>query len=131
MAALGRKDGRLMPRPKSPDGRRNHVNIKLSDAEAEAVDAVRGALERGPWMREAALEAAHRALNAGIRERTDIGFTVDGRLPPGMVGVVSRGRDGVSVSAFRLGDTPEAAQDRQCEHRIRPGAYCKTCGRII
>lgn len=47
-----------MAREKSPEGRRVPVSFKLTDAEAGLVDAARGALERGPWMRQAALEAA-------------------------------------------------------------------------
>jgi hypothetical protein len=64
--ARGPPGGCLMSRPKSPDGHRHHVNIKLSDAEAAAIDAVRGNLERGPWMRHAALSVASR--NPGIPE---------------------------------------------------------------
>jgi PadR family transcriptional regulator PadR len=68
----------------------------------------------------------------------EIGVTVDERQPPGVVGIVSRGRDSTSVSAFSIGASeagPE--QDRKpdgkgpCEHRIRPGAYCRTCERLI
>lgn len=57
--AHGTAGGSLMSRPKSPDGHRHHVNIKLSDAERDAIDAVRGDLERGPWMRQAALSVAY------------------------------------------------------------------------
>jgi hypothetical protein len=127
-----------MARPKSQDGRRVHVNIKLSEAEAAAIDAIRGNLERGPWMRQVALEAARRMLDSGIRERLGIGITVDDRQPPGVVGFVSRGRESTSVSAFSLGASePGPGQDRKaagkgpCEHRIPHGSFCTRCGRLI
>jgi len=56
-----------MARPKTPDGHRHHVNIKLSDAEAAVIDAARGDLERGPWMRKAALSVARR--DSGIPQQ--------------------------------------------------------------
>lgn len=69
---------------------------------------------------------------------TGIGVTVDERQPPGTVGVVSRGRESTSVSAFSFGaEVPEPEQDRKpasqgpCIHRIRPGSYCARCGRLI
>jgi PadR family transcriptional regulator PadR len=62
----------------------------------------------------------------------EIGVTVDERQPPGVVGIVSRGRESTSVSAFSLGASePEAAGKGPCEHRIPPGAYCRTCERLI
>lgn len=47
-----------MPRPKSPDGKSIHENVRLSENEAAEIDAVRGSQARGPWMREAALRVA-------------------------------------------------------------------------
>jgi len=37
------------------------VSVRLSDAEAADIDAARGPVERGAWMREAALSAARPA----------------------------------------------------------------------
>jgi PadR family transcriptional regulator PadR len=68
----------------------------------------------------------------------EVGVTVDERQPPGTVGIVSRGRNTVAVSAFSLGaevtepkQDPEPASEGPCEHRIPPGAYCRRCGRLI
>lgn len=62
----------------------------------------------------------------------EIGVAVDERQPPGVVGIVSRGRESTSASAFSLGASePEPDGKGPCEHRIRPGAYCRTCERLI
>jgi DNA-binding MarR family transcriptional regulator len=65
----------------------------------------------------------------------EVGITVDERQPPGTVGIVSRDRDGVPVSAFSLGaEVPEPEEAREpgpCEHRRPPGSYCARCGRLI
>ena len=44
-----------MARQPTPDGRRVHMNVKFSEAEAAAVDEARGDAERGTWLRETAL----------------------------------------------------------------------------
>lgn len=49
-----------MARTKTPDGRRVHMNVKFSEAEAELIDAARGIEDRGTWLRRAALAAAER-----------------------------------------------------------------------
>jgi hypothetical protein len=53
-----------MARPKSPDGRRVPVSYKLTEAERDLVDSLRGETERGVWLREAALLVARK--NSGI-----------------------------------------------------------------
>ena len=40
-----------MPRRPEPEGRRNSVCTKLSDAEFAAVEAARGDMERSEWVR--------------------------------------------------------------------------------
>jgi PadR family transcriptional regulator PadR len=106
---------------------------------AEGTSEARKAVARGS-ARLAALgvtEAPRRAGPPSIGG-VEIGVTMDERQPPGVVGIVSRGRDSSSVSAFSLGASkPEPEQDAKpvskgpCEHRIRPGAYCRTCERLI
>ena len=44
-----------MARQPTPDGRRVHMNVKFSEAEAAAVDEARGETERGVWLRETVL----------------------------------------------------------------------------
>lgn len=127
-----------MPRKPTRDGRRVHINIRVSEPEAVLLDSVRGELRRGPWMREAALGAAHRMRNSGIPESLGIGIIVDDRQPPGIVSVIAPGEEKTDVRSFAL--TPEEAvpkhgrkpkAKRPCEHRIRPGSYCTRCGRLI
>ena len=48
----------MMPRPKTPDGRRVPVSFKISEPEAALVDSLRGDKERGAWLRDAALAVA-------------------------------------------------------------------------
>jgi hypothetical protein len=43
----------------TPDGRRVHMNVKLSESEAAVIDAARGTTARGTWLREAALAVAN------------------------------------------------------------------------
>ena len=45
-------------RPKSPDGKRVPMSVRFSEPEAEEIDAARGSMDRGSWLREAALAAA-------------------------------------------------------------------------
>lgn len=108
-----------MPRPKSPDGRRVHENVMLSEAEAALIDLVRGQVKRGPWIREAALEAARscqrcRENDSGILETPGVGITVDCRQPPGIVSVASRGEEATEVRSFALAPEPDA---KPCKHK--------------
>ena len=58
-----------MARPKTPDGRRNGISAKFSDAELAEIDAARGTTAAGTWLREAALAylRASRRKAAGKR----------------------------------------------------------------
>lgn len=120
-----------MARPQSPDGHRIHVNIKLSDAEAAAIDAARGTTERGPWMREAALAVARR--DPGIPRLTNFGTSVK----PGTVTAVSvRREDGeIKVSAASaVNVTPGEPAPKTCpphpKARVNKG-LCGACGRNV
>ena len=126
-----------MGRPESPEGRRVPVSFKLSEAEAALVDSARGDLERGPWMRQAALDAAKG--NTGIPEPLRIPLVVSDRQPPGTVTAVSAGRgaDGkprvsaasaVNVSAVEPAPKPRR-DPKTCKHQnmaLHRG-YCPDC----
>lgn len=122
-----------MSRQPDPDGHRIHVNIKLSGPEAEIIDAARGDLERGPWMRQAALAVARR--DSGIPLLTSLGGIP---LPPGTITAVSAWReDGeLKVSAANVAnvapDTP-APKPRNCKHpnlRLTKGV-CPDCREYV
>jgi hypothetical protein len=49
-----------MARPKSPEGKRVTICAKFSDAQADAIDAARGHMDRSEWLRQAALVAVER-----------------------------------------------------------------------
>jgi hypothetical protein len=105
-----------MARKPTPDGRRVHENIRLSEPEAALIDAVRGTTARGPWMRQAALEVARRTTDSGILERLGIGIMVDDRQPPGIVSVVGPGEEVTEVRSFTV--APEAEPGaRPCRHK--------------
>jgi hypothetical protein len=59
----------MMARPRTPDGRRVPVSFKLTDAEAELVDSLRGETERSVWLRDIAIAAARKMRDNGIRKR--------------------------------------------------------------
>jgi hypothetical protein len=59
----------MMARPRTPDGRRVPVSFKLTDAEAELVDSLRGETERSVWLRDIAMAAAREKRDSGMRER--------------------------------------------------------------
>jgi hypothetical protein len=54
-----------MGRQRQPDGRRVTVSTKLSDAETAALDAARGLVTRGAWLRGAAMAAAEQQTPPG------------------------------------------------------------------
>lgn len=70
-----------MPRPKTPDGHRIPVTIKLSEPEAAEIDAARGDTERIPWMREAILAAARGAAGNGNPGVPETGNRSPGKTP--------------------------------------------------
>jgi hypothetical protein len=49
-----------MARPKTPDGKRVTICAKFSEAQAAEIDIARGHMDRGEWLRIAALAAAER-----------------------------------------------------------------------
>lgn len=115
------------------------MSTRFSDAEAAEIDAARGTMERGPWMREAALSVARR--DTGIPQPIRIGdieipILVDERQPPGVVSVIAPGEDRTQVASFALAPEdpsarpprPPAAKSRSaCPHRLPSGAWCKAC----
>lgn len=122
-----------MGRPKNPDGRRNHENVMLSDAERDLIDSVRGDVKRGPWIRQAAVEAARRAADSRIQESLGIKVITDDRQPPGTVSVIAPGEGKAEVRSFALEPAAEPSRKRKlpCEHRVQPGSYCTRCKRLI
>lgn len=106
-----------MPRKPTPDGRRVHVNIRVSEPEAALLDSVRGQLSRGPWMRAAALEAAHRMRDSGILESVGVEITVDDRQPPGIVSVIAPGEAMRMARAFALTPEEAAPKTANCKHK--------------
>lgn len=126
-----------MARQESPDGRRVHMNVKFSEAEAALVDAARGNRDRGAWLRSVALAALGipESRNAGAIE---IPVIASDRQPPGAVTAVSAGRgaDGkVRVSAASTvnvsADTP-APRPRKCRHpKVRVKGVCPDCTEYV
>lgn len=55
-----------MPRPKSPDGKRVPMSTRFSEPESAEIDAARGSMERGPWLRLAALTALERQQKPSV-----------------------------------------------------------------
>lgn len=54
-----------MPRKKNPDARDITMSARFSAAEAAAIDAVRGTVDRSVWLRSAAM----RAVSSDLCER--------------------------------------------------------------
>lgn len=106
-----------MPRKPTRDGRRVHINIRVSEPEAALLDSVRGGLRRGPWMREAALGAAHRMRDSGILESLGIGIIVDDHQPPGIVSVIAPGEEKTDVRSFALPPEEAVTETANCKHR--------------
>jgi hypothetical protein len=61
-----------MPRHQEPEGRRNSVCTKLSDAEFAAVEAARGDMDRSEWVRFTLLISADAIRQAGVAVRNFI-----------------------------------------------------------
>lgn len=127
-----------MPRKPTPDGRRVHMNVKFSEAEAALVDAARGNADRGAWLRGIALAAI------GIPESRplDIGgikipLIAEGRQPPGTMSLISAapGDDGKpkasAVAAVNIG--PDGPAPKPCKHkglRLTKGV-CPDCQQYV
>lgn len=123
-------------RKKEPEGRRVQVCFKISQPEADLIDSLRGGLERGPWMRQAALSVARRDSGkprpvtvAGI----EIPLIADDRQVPGTVTVVSAWRedDELKVSAASVvniaTDNP-SPRPRNCKHpKVHVKGVCPDC----
>jgi hypothetical protein len=106
------------------------MTTRFSEAEAAEIDAARGSTDRSVWLRNVALAAARppgrKPLPAGA-----IPVITDERVPPGVVGMVSRGPDGeTAVGAYNIGTGTVSTRTfpAKCEHRLPPGTFCKTCG---
>ena len=56
-----------MSKPRSPDGKRVTMGLKLSEADAKAIDAARGTASRSEWLRSAALAAVSGGQSAPAR----------------------------------------------------------------
>jgi len=119
-----------MARPRKPDGRRVHENVMLSEAEAAVIDAARGDVKRGPWIRQAALDAARREPAAVSISGVRVGLTVDPRQPPGTVSVISPGEEVTQVRSFSLAPKPEPEECPHPRARILRG-LCNACGRYV
>ena len=91
--------------------------------------AVREAMERDA-ARLAALGAGD--LPPLVIGGIEIPVIVDDRQPPGIVSLVAPGEEVTEVRSFPVepGRARKAAKG-PCPHRVRPGAYCKACGRLI
>jgi hypothetical protein len=119
-----------MPRPKSREGNSEQLCIKVSIALLEEIDAARGERSRPDWGRDAFLAAlGHKPASfRGIK------ISTDERMPPGAAALVSRGRDGVSVSAVSLGaDSPEPVRaPKNCKHpRVHGKGVCPDCNEWV
>ena len=126
-----------MARQESPDGRRVHMNVKFSEAEAALVDAARGSSDRGAWLRTVTLAAL------GIPESPNAGgfkvpVVVSDRQPPGTVTAVSAGKgaDGKArvsaASTVNVSADAPAAKPRKCRHpRVRVKGVCPDCTEYV
>ena len=120
-----------MPRPKSREGNSEQLCIKVSLDLLAAIDAARGDQSRPDWGRD----AFHAALEHSPPDPLGIKIITDERMPPGTAALVSRDRDGVSVSAFSIGaGEPEPQQDAgQCPHpkKDRLKGRCTRCRTFV
>jgi hypothetical protein len=126
-----------MARQESPDGRRVHMNVRFSEAEAALVDAARGSRDRGAWLRAVALAALGipESRNAG---GTGIPVVVSDRQPPGTVTAASAGRgaDGKArasaASAVNVTAEVPAPRPRKCRHpKVRVKGVCPDCTEYV
>lgn len=113
-----------MPRKPSPDGRRVHVNVMLSEPEEKLFDSVRGSAKLGPWIREAALEVARRqagVLPAAVADLLHPANTTQRRI-----------LDEIYAEAERECQEP-SARPMPCKHPAnrRIGDYCAACERTV
>src|ERR1035441_10651093 len=136
------------------------VAVRMTPQEMADLDAARGQVSRAEWLRRILLGAEPRlsgkywtatlprvaaagcnlgdavaALAAAGHQQPPadplgIKIITDERMPPGTAALVSRGRDGVSVSAFSLGASepePERAP-KNCKHpRVHGKGVCPDC----
>lgn len=126
-----------MPRHPSPDGRRVHMNVKFSEAEAALVDAARGSRDRGAWLRGVALEAL------GIPESRPVsigGFEVpvivSDRQPPGTITLASAWEEDGELkvsAASAVNITADEPAPKPCKHkglRLTKGV-CPDCQQYV
>jgi len=107
-----------MGRRRLPEGKRNVIGLKVSDAKFQAVEAARGDLDRAVWV-EAAIDAA-----LGLD-------SLPPRIPaPAAVRkAVKRGAGAVTVPAATRqrcahpGTRLIGGFCRECDHLIEPGGY--------
>jgi hypothetical protein len=105
-----------MARKKTPDGRRNGISAKFSDGELAEINAARGSVPPGTWLREAAL-AYLRPSRRRVPEKR--GQVAPPRVPPAPV-------------SDRLPKAPPVAGGG-CPHppaRINKG-LCGACGTYV
>jgi hypothetical protein len=123
-----------MPRPRSPEGKNENLCVRVSETLLAEIDAARGERSRSDWGRDAFLAAlGHPPGYAGTVH--GIKIISDERMPPGTAALVSRGLDGVAVSAFSLGaGEPEPGQDAGlCPHpkSARLKGRCTRCRTFV
>jgi hypothetical protein len=95
------------------------MSARFSETEAAAIDAARGSTDRSVWLRDVALAAAR----APGRKR---------RPPEKRGGQTAPARAPVPPVSTKLPAAPPGASRpvaAECDHRLPPGAWCKTCGR--
>ena len=106
-----------MARPKSPEGRRVTMAMRLSEAEAAVINEARGAADRSEWLRAVSVAAA----------RAELGERV--RLPSVSV-------NGLAAEAAKQDVRPvsvngnDASPEPPCKHPADyvDAGYCRKCG---
>lgn len=112
-----------MSRKPTPDGRRVHMNVKFSEAEAALIDAARGETDRGAWLRGTALAALgipeSRTVSVGGIE---VPLVVSERQAPGTMTAVSARRENGKLKmsgATVTGIAPDepGSPPKSCKHK--------------
>ena len=112
----------MMSKPKTTDGKRVTISVKVSEPTAAMIDAVRGEMTRSAWLQQSiGVVLGTAPLSAALHngDRTGFASATADPAPPAALSVAGR-RNGKSK--------PPAVKAAGCFHRLPAGAYCKTCG---
>jgi hypothetical protein len=109
----------MVSRPKTQDGKRVAISIKVSESEAEAIDAARGALTRSAWGRDQML--------AGLKPRAR-------RQPEKRGGQIAPpNAPGLATTTTLPAPPPATRGNSYCDHPKgrRLKGLCNACGTYV